>query len=95
MKRVKGEFKADKVVYDKADFTKEMRTDFISRKYGDFNSAADRKRFIEEFYPEEWKLIPHYWVEDSRKNIYDPSGYPQFIKLKLAVIFFYILYNSI
>ena len=83
--RVGGYFVADQVVFDKADFTKEMKRKFLSKDL-DFNDAAARKQFIESNpeYREEWKKIPHYWVVDESGNIYDPTGYIQFIKTGLS-----------
>lgn len=82
LKRVGGYFKADQVVYDKADFTREMKKEFT----GNFNSAKERKEWIENNpkYSEEWKLIPHYWCEDAVGKIYDPTGKAQFIKKGLS-----------
>ena len=80
--RVGGYFRADTVVYDKADFTKEMKQEFN----GNFNNAKERKEWLESNpkYTEEWKLIPHYWCEDTKGKIYDPFGEEQFIKTGLA-----------
>ena len=84
LNRVEGYFKADSVVYDKADFTEEMKQEFISDG-GNWNDANDRKQWIETSeYADQWKFIPHYWVQDSQGNIYDPVGEEQFIKTKLA-----------
>ena len=84
LNRVEGYFKADSVVYDKADFTEEMKQEFISDG-GNWNNADDRKQWIETSeYADQWKFIPHYWVRDSQGNIYDPVGEEQFIKTKLA-----------
>lgn len=80
-----GFFVADHVVYDKADFTKEMKIEFKHSGL-DFNNPDDRKQFIETNpkYSEEWKKIPHFWLQDAQGNIYDPSGYIQFIKTGLS-----------
>ena len=84
LKRVEGYFKADSVVYDKADFTTEMKREFLASG-GNWNNANDRKQWIENSkYADQWKFVPHYWVEDSRGNIYDAVGEEQFIKTKLA-----------
>lgn len=84
LKRMKGYFKADSVVHDKADFTKEMKKEFLASGM-DFNSASARKKWLEDSkYADEWKRIPHYWVEDGKGNIYDPSGQGQIIKTGLA-----------
>ena len=83
--RFGGYFVADNVVYDKADFTKEMKREFVKQGL-DFNDPTVRKQFIESNpnYSEEWKKIPHYWLQDKQSNVYDPSGYIQFIKTGLA-----------
>ena len=83
--RFGGYFVADNVVHNKADFTKEMKREFIQQGL-DFNDPQSRKEFIESNpnYSEEWKKIPHYWLQDSQGNIYDPTGYIQFIKTGLA-----------
>ena len=85
LQRYGGYFVADKVVYDKDDFTKEMKRDFL--RHGlDFNDPAARKQFIESNpeYSDEWKKIPHYWLQDQNGNVYDPTGPIQFIKTGLA-----------
>jgi len=83
--RHQGYFVADNVVYDKADFTKEMKREFIKQGL-DFNDPTARKQFIESNpkYSEEWKKIPHYWLQDKQGNIYDPTGYIQFVKTGLS-----------
>lgn len=84
LKRVRGEFVADEVVSAKADFTPEMKKEFAQSGL-DWNSAADRKAWIEQSkYAEEWKRVPHYWTVDSEGNIHDPSGYQQLVKTGLA-----------
>lgn len=85
MKKISGFFKADHVVYEKNDFTKEMINELKADGY-DFNKSTDRKKFLESNpkYREEWKLIPHFWAEDSEGNLYDPSGKLQFIDTKLS-----------
>ena len=84
LKRVRGEFVADEVVHAKADFTPEMKREFMQSGL-DWNSAADRKAWIEQSkYAEEWKRVPHYWTVDKDGNIHDPSGYQQLVKTGLA-----------
>ena len=84
LKRVRGEFVADQVVSAKADFTPEMKKEFAQSGL-DWNSAADRKAWIEQSkYAEEWKRVPHYWTVDKDGNIHDPSGYQQLVKTGLA-----------
>jgi len=85
LKRHGGYFVADNVVSDKADFTKEMKRDFLKQGL-DFNDPNARKEFIESNpeYSEEWKKVPHYWLQDKQGNVYDPTGYIQFIKTGLA-----------
>jgi hypothetical protein len=85
LNRFGGYFIADNVVYDKADFTKEMKREFIKQGL-DFNDPTARKQFIKSDpkYSEEWKRIPHYWLQDKQGNIYDPTGHIQFIKTGLA-----------
>jgi hypothetical protein len=84
LKRVRGEFVADEVVHAKADFTPEMKKEFMQSGL-DWNSAADRKAWIEQSkYAEEWKRVPHYWTVDKDGNIHDPSGYQQLVKTGLA-----------
>lgn len=84
LKRVEGYFKADSVVYDKADFTEKMKQEFLAAG-GNWNDADHRKQWIESSkYADQWTFIPHYWVEDSNGNIYDPVGDEQFIKTNLS-----------
>lgn len=84
LKRVRGFFLADEVVSDKKDFTSQMKTEFL-QDGGDWDNKLDRKKWIENSkYEKQWKYIPHFWVEDSRGNIYDAVGEEQFIKTKLA-----------
>jgi len=85
LQRYGGYFVADNVVYDKADFTKEMKREFLQQGL-DFNDSQARKEFIESNpeYSEEWKKVPHYWLQDKQGNIYDPTGYIQFVKTGLA-----------
>lgn len=84
-KRVRGEFVADDVVSKKADFTPDMKKEFISAGL-DWNSPEDRYNFIKNNpkYATEWKKIPHYWLTDESGEIYDPTGYIQFINPGLA-----------
>lgn len=80
----RGEFKLDKFVYEKEDFTKEQKQELVQAGYN-FNKAKDRKAWVAKSpYVEMMKAIPHYWVEDQQGNIYDPSGFLQFIKSKMA-----------
>lgn len=85
LKRQGGYFVADEVVYDKEDFTREMKKEFAQQGLN-FNDSNARKQFIESNpkYSEEWKKVPHYWLQDARGEIYDPTGYIQFIKTGLA-----------
>jgi hypothetical protein len=85
LQRYGGYFTADDVAYDKADFTKEMKREFL-RQGLDFNDPNARKQFIKSNpeYSEEWKKIPHYWLQDKLGSVYDPTGYIQFIKTGLA-----------
>ena len=84
LKRVSGYFRADKVVSEKADFTKEMKREFLKDGL-DFNNADDRESWITKSkYSEEWKMIPHYWIKGPNGNIIDPSGQLQFINTGLA-----------
>lgn len=84
LRRVEGEFYADSVVYDKADFTTEMKQEFKLSGL-DFNDPRDRKQWIEDSkYAEAWTHIPHYWLIDNENNIHDPTGYIQFIKTGLS-----------
>jgi predicted nucleotidyltransferase len=84
-KRVRGEFVADDIVSEKADFTPDMKKEFISAGL-DWNSPEDRYNFIKNNpkYATEWKKIPHYWLTDKSGEIYDPTGYIQFINTGLA-----------
>lgn len=82
--RVRGEFVADDVVAQKADFTKEMKQEFKQSGL-DFNSYNDRHSWIlQSKYASDWHKIPHYWAEDARGKIYDPTGHSQFILSNLA-----------
>lgn len=83
--RVRGEFLADTVVSEKADFTKKMKAEFMATG-GDFSSPSERKAFIESHpdYKDEWKKIPHYWLVDEDGNIHDPSGPYQIIREEFA-----------
>ena len=84
LKRVRGEFVADQVVHAKADFTPEMKQEFMQSGLN-WNSAKDRKAWIEQSeYAEEWQRVPHYWTVDKDGNIHDPSGYQQLVKTGLA-----------
>jgi hypothetical protein len=85
LNRVNGYFVADNVVYDKADFTKEMKHEFLQQGL-DFNDPKSRQEFIASNpkYSKEWKKVPHYWLQDDQGTVYDPTGYIQFIKTGLA-----------
>ena len=85
LQRYGGYFVADNVVYDKADFTKEMKREFLQQGL-DFNDPHARKEFIgsNSEYSEEWKKVPHYWLQDKQGNVYDPTGYIQFVNTGLA-----------
>ena len=79
LKRIDGYFKADIPVSSKKDFTREMKQEFLNDG-GDWNNAKERFKWISKSkYAEQWKYIPHYWVEDSNGKIYDPTGQQQFI----------------
>jgi hypothetical protein len=84
-KRVRGEFVADDIVSEKADFTPDMKKEFIGAGL-DWNIPEDRYNFIKNNpkYATEWKKIPHYWLTDDHGEIYDPTGYIQFINSGLA-----------
>jgi len=85
LNRVQGEFKADRVVDDKQDFSPDMKREF--RQSGlDFNKREHRKQWLDNHprYKDEWKNIPHYWLEDEHGTIHDPSGHAQIIKGKFA-----------
>jgi hypothetical protein len=62
-----------------------MKKEFISAGL-DWNSPEDRYNFIKNNpkYATEWKKIPHYWLTDKSGEIYDPTGYIQFINTGLA-----------
>ena len=85
LQRYGGYFVADNVVYDKADFTKEMKREFLQQGL-DFNDPHARKEFIgsNSEYSEEWKKVPHYCLQDKQGNVYDPTGYIQFVNTGLA-----------
>ena len=85
LNRVHGYFVADNVVYNKADFTKEMKHEFLQQGL-DFNDPKSRREFIASNpkYSKEWKKVPHYWLQDDQGTVYDPTGYTQFIKTGLA-----------
>jgi len=78
--RVSGYFIADKIVSSKKDFTNEMRDELILDGVN-FNDDKLRYEWImKSKYKNTMKEIPHYWLIDKQGNIYDPSGYLQFIK---------------
>ena len=79
LKRIRGFFKADIPVSGKRDFTREMKQEFL-KDGGNWNSAKERFEWISNSkYKEQWKYIPHFWVEDSKGRIYDTVGQQQFI----------------
>lgn len=82
LRLVKGYFLFENFVFDKEDFTFEMKTEF--KKSGlNFNKKEDRKFWIENnLYSHELKKIPHEWCEDIVGNIYDPFGFLQFFLSK-------------
>jgi uncharacterized protein YoxC len=84
LKRIEGFFHADKVASEKNDFTPEMKDEFLDQG-GDFNDAEEREEWVENSkYSDQWKFIPHYWLEDDKGTIYDPVGQEQFIDMGLA-----------
>lgn len=79
LKRIDGFFKADIPVSLKKDFTREMKQQFL-KDGGNWDSAEERFEWVSNSqYAEQWKYIPHYWVEDTNGKIYDPVGQQQFI----------------
>lgn len=79
LKRIDGFFKADIPVSSKRDFTSEMKQQFL-KDGGNWDSAKERFEWVSNSqYAEQWKYIPHYWVEDTNGKIYDPTGQQQFI----------------
>jgi len=84
LKRIEGFFHADKVASEKKDFTPEMKDEFLDQG-GNFNNAKEREEWVENSkYSNQWKFIPHYWLEDDKGNIYDPVGQEQFIDMGYA-----------
>jgi hypothetical protein len=84
LKRIEGFFHADKVASEKDDFTPEMKDEFLDQG-GNFNDAEEREEWVENSkYSDQWKFIPHYWLEDDKGTIYDPVGQEQFIDMGLA-----------
>lgn len=84
LKRIEGFFHADKVASEKNDFTPEMKDEFLDQG-GNFNDAEEREEWVENSkYSDQWKFIPHYWLEDDKGTIYDPVGQEQFIDMGLA-----------
>ena len=84
LKRIEGFFHADKVASEKKDFTPEMKDEFLDQG-GNFNNAKEREEWVENSkYSDQWKFIPHYWLEDDKGNIYDPVGQEQFIDMGFA-----------
>jgi len=79
LKRINGYFKADIPASSKRDFTREMKQEFLNDG-GNWDSDKERFDWISNSkYAEQWKYIPHYWVEDTNGKIYDPVGQQQFI----------------
>ena len=79
LKRVNGFFHADKVVSGKRDFTDQMKQEFLNQG-GNFDSAEEREEWVANSkYSDQWKFIPHYWLEDNKGTVYDPVGQEQFI----------------
>ncbi len=79
LKIIRGFFKGDIPVSAKKDFTREMKKEFL-KDGGNWNNDKERFEWISNSkYAEQWKYIPHYWVEDSKGKIYDPVGQQQFI----------------
>ena len=84
LKRIEGFFHADKVASEKKDFTPEMKDEFLDQG-GNFNNAEEREEWVENSkYSDQWKFIPHYWLEDDKGTIYDPVGQEQFIDMGFA-----------
>ena len=84
LKRIEGFFHADKVASEKKDFTPEMKDEFLDQG-GNFNNPKEREEWVENSkYSNQWKFIPHYWLEDDKGNIYDPVGQEQFIDMGYA-----------
>ena len=84
LKRIEGFFHADKVASEKKDFTPEMKDEFLDQG-GNFNNAKEREEWVENSkYSDQWKFIPHYWLEDDKGTIYDPVGQEQFIDMGFA-----------
>lgn len=77
---VKGVFFLENIVFDKQDFSPDMKLEFKQSGLN-FNKQEDRKSWIENSpYSEELKKVTHIWCLDSRNNIYDPFGVLQFLK---------------
>ena len=84
LKRIEGFFHADKVASEKKDFTPEMKDEFLDQG-GNFNNAKEREEWVENSkYSDQWKFIPHYWLEDNKGTVYDPVGQEQFIDMGFA-----------
>jgi hypothetical protein len=84
LKRIEGFFHADKVVSGKRDFTPEMKDEFLDQG-GNFNNPKEREEWVENSkYSDQWKFIPHYWLEDNKGTVYDPVGQEQFIDMGYA-----------
>jgi len=79
LKRIEGFFHADKVASEKKDFTNQMKQEFLDQG-GDFDDAKEREEWVANSkYSDQWKFIPHYWLEDNKGTVYDPVGQEQFI----------------
>lgn len=85
LERVQGYFQADMVVSAKKDFTPEMKEEYQKEGF-DFQNAEQRKSWVEshDAYKDDWRKVPHYWLIDEDRAIYDPSGEMQFVQTKLA-----------
>jgi hypothetical protein len=83
-KRIFGWFYCDDFVSSKKDFTPEMRNKLIEDGY-EWNSKKSRREWlILNDFSEEYRFIPHYWLEDMKGSIIDPTGYFQFIETNLS-----------
>jgi len=83
-KRIRGWFYCNEFVYSKKDFTPEMKYKLIKDGYVWDSSSSRKKWLLDNGYSEDYKFVPHYWLEDKQKNIIDPSGDLQFIKTGLV-----------
>ena len=56
-----------------------MKQEFLDQG-GDFDDAKEREEWVANSkYSDQWKFIPHYWLEDNKGTVYDPVGQEQFI----------------